>query len=1180
MKKISIFLLLLAATWLSAQQSNPVQLAKDALEGQKANWQLNDEDLKGLLISDQYVTEHNGVTHVYLQQTVNGIPIHNAVTSVHINNDGKAYVSKNRFYSNAAALTNGTTSTLSEGEAVSVAAKERGIAAPQLVEKSSLAERGETSVVFEPTNISNSEIKVRPTYFYDNGQLKLSWDLAIDDKNSPDYMSYKVDAQSGEIVDMHNWTVYCQVGHVHKGCGHLRKNMEPVMHPIEEVESGASGTYRVFPLPAESPNHGSHDLISSPHIAEASPHGWHDVNGDGNADYTITRGNNVHAFAAPNDETDSPGNEPDGGVGLNFDFNFEPNSNPLNSADAATTNLFYVNNMMHDICYLFGFDEESGNFQANNFNKGGAQNDFVVARALAGANIDNNEFRNNASFGTPADGSSGRMQMFVWNSGGEVFQVLEPTPIAGRYESREADFGPNISFDNLEIQAEIVEAYDDNPNNPSFCCGDVINDEELDGKIAIVDRGGCDFVLKVRNCEAAGAIAVIVCTFDESLITMGSNGNLADPDIPSIMIGSRDCQKIRAFAGRGAIGRLKASETNLQSLDGDYDNGIIAHEYGHGVSNRLTGGPSLAGCLGNQEQMGEGWSDFFSLILTVEEGDQGSDPRGIGTYAQRQPTNGAGIRPRPYTTDMSINELTYKSIDTENLSIPHGLGSVWCTMLWDLYWAFVDTYGYDGDWMNKNAGNNIAIQLVMDGMKLQACSPGFVDGRDAILQADTINNNGENGCLIWDVFARRGLGYYADQGSTNNAQDGKENFEPGPLCQNKIRLTKSAVNIIDAGDEIEYTILVENNKSEESKNVNVTDFIPENCTYIMGSANIPATVNGNEINFDLGNMSSLEKQEIIYKVKSSPNGSATLWLDDFENGEDNWDIAVDKGFTIWYLQDEYVNSGEAAFFTENQNDDADSYVYQFDPLLIDLENPALRFFHWYSTSTEDNTDGGIVEISVNGQPYQFISPLKMLRNGYEGGLPYGTFVLPRLSGFYGDSEGFIDTYVDLEEYKGQEVQIRFRFGTEEGGVRAGDLPIPAGWVVDDVEYIDLLFYNSEVCVTDDSGAKECTSLPGKGTLVTPNYKVNNDDLPEDVEQWIMYPNPAQDVLKLKLDMTQRQDARVRILSTDGRMVQKLNIPLRVGTQIVEIPVQELTTGTYILEVQSGAGTISETWIKL
>ncbi|MBK9957456.1 MAG: M36 family metallopeptidase [Chitinophagaceae bacterium] len=45
--------------------------------------------------------------------------------------------------------------------------------------------------------------------------------------------------------------------------------------------------------------------------------------------------------------------------------------------------------------------------------------------------------------------------------------------------------------------------------------------------------------------------------------------------------------------------------------DGDVDNGVVLHEFTHGISNRLTGGPALSGCLQNTEQMGEGWGDYF-----------------------------------------------------------------------------------------------------------------------------------------------------------------------------------------------------------------------------------------------------------------------------------------------------------------------------------------------------------------------------------------------------------------------------------------------------------------------------------------------------------------------------------------------------------------------------------------
>lgn len=55
-------------------------------------------------------------------------------------------------------------------------------------------------------------------------------------------------------------------------------------------------------------------------------------------------------------------------------------------------------------------------------------------------------------------------------------------------------------------------------------------------------------------------------------------------------------------------------------------------------------------------------------------------------------------------------------------------------------------------------GNTLSVQLVLDGMKLQPCRPGFFGARDAIIQADKVRTGGENVCDIWKAFASRGLG--------------------------------------------------------------------------------------------------------------------------------------------------------------------------------------------------------------------------------------------------------------------------------------------------------------------------------------------------------------------------------------------------------------------------------------
>jgi hypothetical protein len=148
-----------------------------------------------------------------------------------------------------------------------------------------------------------------------------------------------------------------------------------------------------------------------------------------------------------------------------------------------------------------------------------------------------------------------------------------------------------------------------------------------------------------------------------------------------------------ADGGSGRMQMYLWTSTTPQR-DGDADNGIILHEYTHGISNRLTGNGST--CLGNSEQMGEGWSDYYALMLTQDWAttlptDGFNKPRGMGTYALGQAITGVGIRPTQYTTNMAINPTTYANIG--GLAIPHGIGYAWCTMLWDMTWELIKTQG-------------------------------------------------------------------------------------------------------------------------------------------------------------------------------------------------------------------------------------------------------------------------------------------------------------------------------------------------------------------------------------------------------------------------------------------------------------------------------------------------------
>src|SRR5690606_4531120 len=83
------------------------------------------------------------------------------------------------------------------------------------------------------------------------------------------------------------------------------------------------------------------------------------------------------------------------------------------------------------------------------------------------------------------------------------------------------------------------------------------------------------------------------------------------------------------------------------------------------------------------------------------------------------------------------------------------------------------------DW--STGGNNLALQLVTEGLKLQGCGPTFVTGRNAIMAAEAALTGSANQCLIWDSFARRGLGFSAVGGTTNRF-DNTEAFDLPVYC--------------------------------------------------------------------------------------------------------------------------------------------------------------------------------------------------------------------------------------------------------------------------------------------------------------------------------------------------------------------------------------------------------------
>ncbi|KAJ3410086.1 Fungalysin/Thermolysin Extracellular metalloproteinase 5 [Chytridiales sp. JEL 0842] len=208
--------------------------------------------------------------------------------------------------------------------------------------------------------------------------------------------------------------------------------------------------------------------------------------------------------------------------------------------------------------------------------------------------------------------------------------------------------------------------------------------------------------------------------------------------------------------------------------DSDLENGIIVHELTHGLSIRLTGGPANSNCLGGGEAggMGEGWGDTLSWVFSAQKSWTDKKNVNMGEWVLG---GGKGIRQYPYSTDKTVNPMTYSTV-AKNSEV-HAIGTVWSEILYDVYWNMVNAHGFTDnltDNATSDAGNARFLQLLVDGMKFQPCNPTFISARDAILQADKTNYKGKYRCLLWKGFAKRGLGV--------NAAKRVDNFELPADC--------------------------------------------------------------------------------------------------------------------------------------------------------------------------------------------------------------------------------------------------------------------------------------------------------------------------------------------------------------------------------------------------------------
>ncbi|MCH4826340.1 M36 family metallopeptidase [Planococcus halocryophilus] len=198
--------------------------------------------------------------------------------------------------------------------------------------------------------------------------------------------------------------------------------------------------------------------------------------------------------------------------------------------------------------------------------------------------------------------------------------------------------------------------------------------------------------------------------------------------------------------------------------DGDYDAGIIYHEYSHALSTRLVaGGESLGSHQAGS--MGEAWGDWFAMHYLIKNNLQ--DKAVVGAYVTGNEER--GIR----SWALEDSPLQYGDIGFDIIGPEvHADGEIWAAILWKVREDLLASLG-------KEAGEKVVEQLVIDAMPISAPNPSMVDMRDAIIAADTERYGGKHYDTLWAAFASRGLGF-------NAASNGGNDTDPTPAYNHPI----------------------------------------------------------------------------------------------------------------------------------------------------------------------------------------------------------------------------------------------------------------------------------------------------------------------------------------------------------------------------------------------------------
>ncbi len=377
-------------------QNGPQAVVRDYVQANRDLFEIDAKELEQALVARDFST-HGIMHHLTFQQAIGGVELFGCIMRTSVTTSGQLINVSSAMIPSPDGGWNLPAENVNAEQALRAAAANAGVtvSSPLIAGEAEGADAKTTWTVGEEFD-HWLPVVTRKVYFpLTREEVHPAWHVTVPTKGIGHTYTMVVDAVDGRVLWRRNL---------------LRSDTtQPVTYRVYTSDSPAPGSPgTATPSGAQFP-FVPRQLVTIPPatLTLVSPNGWIPDGG------STTSGNNVDAYLDADGTPNTPdvGGRPVSGARV-FDFAIAvdganmPTGAPSTYSMASVTQGFYLANLYHDRLWTLGFDEPAGNFQSDNFGRGGLGADYVRMEMQDAGGT------NNANFATPADGSLPRCQMY------------------------------------------------------------------------------------------------------------------------------------------------------------------------------------------------------------------------------------------------------------------------------------------------------------------------------------------------------------------------------------------------------------------------------------------------------------------------------------------------------------------------------------------------------------------------------------------------------------------------------------------------------------------------------------------------------------------------------------------------------------------------------------------------